>query len=154
MAGAKGGVALETPPLITERSKPTNQVSGLARLPAPAVAASAAPAAGPLRLGSCFVNVDCAPPELAAVESGDGLLSLFRIGHLDERESTGTSRITISQNAYAINLPIRLERAAQLVLGGVEAQIAYKNIFHGGLLPVREHGRRRKQKESGLTRVR
>ena len=108
----------------------------------PAVSASAAPASTcAFGFRPRFVDVDRAPADLCSVKSSDGLFPLFCIGHFYEREPARTSSVTVGENAYAIYLSVCFERMTQLVLGGVEAEIPYKNIFHGGLLPVREPGR-------------
>lgn len=110
-----------------------------AALSSAAVAASST-TAGAFSFRTCLVHIDRASAKLSSVQSSDGLFSLFSICHFYEGESSRASGITVSKNTDALNLPVRLESFAQLVLGGIEAQVPYKYVFHGGLLPASEPG--------------
>jgi hypothetical protein len=91
---------------------------------------TASTSAGALSFGTCFVDVDRASTYGRAIQSRDRLLTVFITGHLDETETSGTSRVSIRHDAYAIYLSERLKQLAQFVLGCVEAQVPYENILH------------------------
>jgi hypothetical protein len=73
------------------------------------ISATASSATTALNFGTRFVHVQGPAADLAIVESGDCLLSLFCIGHLDKTEAARASGITIVHNAYAIDLSIGFE---------------------------------------------
>ena len=83
-----------------------------ATTPVTAISA-AAPAA--LHLGACFVHVQSAPSQLAAVEGGNSLLSIFRVGHLHKAKPTRTASIAVGHDADAVDLPVRLEHRTQFI---------------------------------------
>ena len=104
------------------------------RLPAGAAALSAAAAEGALGFGARFVDIQGAAVDIAAVQLGDGAVGI-RIGaHLDESETLGPPGIAIGYDADALHGAVRLKHAANGLLGSVEAEISYKNIFH--LVPL------------------
>jgi hypothetical protein len=70
---------------------------------------SATAATTPLDFGTGFIHIQSPPADLAVVESGDCLLSLFCIGHLDKTEAARASGITIIHNAYPIDLSVGFE---------------------------------------------
>jgi hypothetical protein len=95
-----------------------------------------AAAAGPLRLRTSFVHINSASADLASIQAGNGLISFFAICHLYETESPRTSGFAVSENADAVDCPIRFEDLAQLILGSIEAEVPNENIFHAAPLFV------------------
>ena len=83
-----------------------------------------------LCLGARFIDVDCATPDRRSIESGNGLLTIFVAGHLDESETAGAPRVSISHDAHAIHLPERFKQLTEFVFVGVEAQVPHENILH------------------------
>ena len=67
---------------------------------------------GPLRLRAGFVDINSPPAKLGTVKSCNCLFPLIGVGHLDKRESARTACLTVGQNTYAVNLPIRLKGLA------------------------------------------
>ena len=85
-------------------------------------------------LGTCFVHIQSPSAHLAAVESGDGFFSFFRVRHLYKTEATRTAGIPVGHDADTIHLTIRREQLTQFVFTGIEIQISYENVLQSNRL--------------------
>jgi hypothetical protein len=104
-------------------------------------AASAAATAGRFRPG--FIHVQRPTPHFVTVDSGDGAFAFSVIAHFDEAKTARLSRLTVCDDADAVNLSVSLKEWADILLGRTEAQIPYKNVFHDSSFwfesgPIRE----------------
>src|ERR1035438_5344217 len=70
------------------------------------------------------------------VESGNRLIRLAFILHLDESETARTPGFTICHDTGTVNLAVPFEEAADGLFGGVEIQVAYEYVLHSGLLSI------------------
>jgi hypothetical protein len=70
--------------------------------------------ASAIRLGTGFVNVQCAPTQFLAIECGNGLLGFGGIRHFDERKAAGTAGVAIGHDADLFDSSMRFEQCAQL----------------------------------------
>jgi hypothetical protein len=116
--------------------------------PAPATAASttssaaaaistiAASAGTALSLRTRFINIERAPAQLRSVQCRDGFLSVFVARHLNESETTRTSRLAICKNAHTIDLSVGLEQLTQFIFRRVERQIPNENVLQASCLSV------------------
>src|SRR5579871_5230968 len=77
-----------------------------------------------------FVDIERAPVQILTVETVDRIIGFGIVRHFDERETTRLTRITIPDDVDIIHATVRLERRAECVFGGPEAEITDKNIFH------------------------
>jgi len=96
-----------------------------------ASAALATTAARTLGFRAGLVHINSASADLASIQSGNGLVPFFGVCHLDETESPRASGFAVSENADAVDRPIRFEDLAQLIFRSVETEIPNENIFHG-----------------------
>jgi hypothetical protein len=67
---------------------------------------------GTFRFWPSFIHINCASTELRAIEPCNCFFSLFGIRHFNECESARAAGITISQNAYSIDLTVGFESLA------------------------------------------
>ena len=118
-----------------------------------AAATSAAASARALGFGPGFIHIDGAASDVGPVQRCDGLLALFAIGHFHERESARPAGLAVSENAYPVDLSVGLEKLAQLIFNGVEAEVSNENVFQDAPLSA-NRGVRHQQIESYFARVR
>jgi hypothetical protein len=113
-----------------------SSVSG--RLPAASTSAAAfaitstTTAARSLGFRTRLVHVQRATTQLSSVQSGDCAFCFFRIGHLYESESSRAPSLPVGHNTYAVDLSVRFKHLAQLILGCIEVEISYKDVFQAG----------------------
>jgi|ERR1035441_3237259 hypothetical protein len=86
--------------------------------------------------GTGLVHIQCASVQGVAIEGGNGLIRLALILHFDERETTGTSGLTIGHDSGTVHLAMLFEEAADALLGCVEIQVAYEYVLHSNLLLI------------------
>jgi hypothetical protein len=96
---------------------------------APAIATVTPTTTAAFHLGASLVYVQRASADLAPVESGDGLVSIFRARHFHEPEAAGAASIPVGHDADAVHLPIRREKLAQFFFPGIEVEVANKNVL-------------------------
>src|ERR1035438_2705331 len=84
--------------------------------------------------GTGLVHIQCASVQGVAIQGGNGLIRLALILHFDERETTGTSGLTIGHDSGTIHLAVAFEEAADALFGCVEIQVAYEYVLHSNLL--------------------
>jgi hypothetical protein len=108
----------------------------------PATAAAEASAAGTtaaeasVGFRTCFVHIQCTTVQGVTVESGNGLIRLAFILHLDECETAGTAGFTICHDSGTVHLAVAFKEAADTLFGGVEIQVAYEYVLHSILLSI------------------
>src|ERR1700758_1463342 len=112
-------------------------VSENRKLPAAAAfaafaAATSTATAAALRLGACFVHIQCAPTHLRSVQGGDRLFAILRTRHLHEAKAPRASGLTIRHDGYSVHLAIGFEQLTQLVFRCVEIQISNEDVLHAG----------------------
>jgi hypothetical protein len=113
-----------------------------ARPPAPAATAAGAPATttataeAAVWFGTGLVHIQCTAVEGVSIQGGNRLIRLTFIFHFDERETAGTSSLTICHDSGAIDLAVAFEEAADALFGGVEIQVAYEYVLHSSLLSI------------------
>jgi hypothetical protein len=83
-----------------------------------------------LNLRAGLGNVQIATAKVHSVQSGDGSFSLPRIGHLHERKTSRSARITIRHQADTFHGPVLLKKRADGIFSCAEVQVANKNLFH------------------------
>jgi hypothetical protein len=98
-----------------------------------AAAGSAGTAVG---LGTGFVDIQCAAAKVFPIQGGDGLFSFRGIGHFYECKSSGTSSVTIGDQADLIDFAVGLKQGPQFRFGGAVREIANKKLLHGFPFPV------------------
>jgi hypothetical protein len=96
----------------------------------PAAAATSTTSAT-LDLGSGFVDVERASPNLSAVECRDGFIALFGVAHFHKAEAARAAGVAVRHDADAVHLPMGFEKFAQFIFPGIEVEVANENIFHG-----------------------
>jgi hypothetical protein len=105
------------------------------RTSAAAAGTSAAAAAGSagtaIGLGTGFVDIQCAPAEFFPVQSRDGLLGFRGVGHFYECKSSGTSGVTVGDQADLIDFAMGLKQGPQFRFGGAVREVANKKLLHG-----------------------
>jgi hypothetical protein len=74
------------------------------------------------------VDAQAPPAEVMTVETADGIRSLGIAAVLDEREAARSAGFAIGADVYADDAPCCGENLRELLLGGVEAQIADENL--------------------------
>jgi hypothetical protein len=103
---------------------------------AKSTAAASAAAKSAVRFRTGFVHVQRASIKGVSVESGNGLIRLAFIFHLDECETAGTAGFTICHDSGAVYLAVPLKEAAYTLFGGIEVQVAYEYVLHSSLLSI------------------
>src|ERR1035437_1318973 len=101
-----------------------------------ATEASATATRGAIGFRTGFVHIQCPSVQGVTVEGGNGLIRLAFVFHLDERETAGTSGLTICHDSGTVNLAVAFEEAADALFGGVKIQIAYEYVLHSSLLSI------------------
>jgi hypothetical protein len=91
---------------------------------------TASASSGTLYFWTSFVHVDRSTTQFPAIQFGDGLLALVRIGHLDKRKPARTPSIAICHESDAVNLSILSKELTKLVLASSEIEIPNKDVFH------------------------
>jgi hypothetical protein len=86
--------------------------------------------AATLALGTGFIDVQRAAPEIRAVQAGDGPVGFLGVAHFDKRKSPGAASVTIRYQINTINCSVPLEHGANRRIGSTKIQITYKNILH------------------------
>lgn len=104
-------------------SLPTTPSISIARA-RPATASAALP------FGSGFVDVDIPPSDLCAVERRDRFFIVFVVRHFYKSEASRTTRVTVGHDRNAIYRAVWAKQLSQMVFGGVEIEIAYKDVLH------------------------
>jgi hypothetical protein len=104
-----------------------------ARTSAAATAGSAGTAIG---LGTRFVDIQCPPAEFFPVQSRDGFLGFGGVGHFYECKSSGTSGVTVGDQADLIDFAMGLKQGPQFRFRGAVREIANKKLLHGFPFPV------------------
>jgi hypothetical protein len=84
-----------------------------------------------LYFGTSFVNVNGPARKLRAIQLGNRLVSLIRIGHLYECKASRSSGVTIRHECYSIYLAVLRKELTQVILSGMEIEITNKYVFHG-----------------------
>ena len=98
--------------------------------PLPRRPAKPAATAGALRLRPGFVDAECSPAELLAVQGSNCAVRLSGIRHFDEGKAARAASVSVGYQVDALNFPIRLEEGAERRFGSTEIQISYKDVFH------------------------
>ena len=78
-----------------------------------------------------LIDIDRARTDDGTVQCFDGTLRLTVVCHLDEGEPARLASIAVQDDMYFLYVAVRREEGAQLLLRGVEIQVADVNIFHG-----------------------
>jgi hypothetical protein len=115
--------AIENRSLVTASAATTAAAST-------AVATISATATAALDLGTGFVHVQGAAPELGTIQGGNGFISLFGVGHLHEAEAAGAAGITVGHNADPVDLSVGFEDAPQFFFRSVEVEVPNENVLH------------------------
>jgi hypothetical protein len=120
----------------TARFPATAAATGTSTTASAATEASATAARGAIGFRTGFVHIQCPSVQGVTVEGGNGLIRLAFIFHLDERETAGTSGLTICHDSGTVNLAVAFEEAADALFGGVKIQVAYEYVLHSSLLSI------------------
>jgi hypothetical protein len=86
--------------------------------------------AAALGLWPSFVYVKRTAIEFRAVEMGNGCLRSLRIGHFDERETTGLPGVTIRNDIYTLHTAILGECGMQVILRCLITEVSDKYVGH------------------------
>src|SRR5207302_4579473 len=117
---------LQSPDFYVSRTTPLPAATATA-----AAVTTAATAAAPsaLGLGTSFVHVQRAPPQLRAVQRSDGFLAIFGIRHFDKAKATRTAGVAIGHDRDAVYWSILLKQLSQFVFPRIEIQIPNEDIL-------------------------
>jgi hypothetical protein len=94
-------------------------------------AAAAGSAGTAIGLGTGFVDIQCPPAEFFPVQSRDGFLGFGGVGHFYECKSSGTSGVTVGDQADLIDFAMGLKQGPQFRFRGAVREIANKKLLHG-----------------------
>jgi hypothetical protein len=83
-----------------------------------------------LDLRAGLVNIQIATAKIHSIQGGYGSFGLTCIGHLHERKTSRSARITIRHQADTFHGPVLLKKRADGIFSRAEVQVAYKNLFH------------------------
>jgi hypothetical protein len=97
---------------------------------APAEVAATAAMSAALDLRTGLVNVQIATAQIHSIQCSYGSFGLTGIGHLHERKTPRSARITIRHQAYTFHGPVLLKKRADGIFSRTEVQVTYKNLFH------------------------
>jgi hypothetical protein len=97
---------------------------------ASAEVAATAPMSAALDLRTGLVNVQIATAQIHTIQRGYGSFGLTGIGHLHERKTPRSARITIRHQADTFHGPVLLKKRADGIFSRTEVQVTYKNLFH------------------------
>jgi hypothetical protein len=89
-----------------------------------------------LGFGTRFVDIQGAPAEFFAIESGDRFFGFGGIGHFHKCKSSGTAGVAIGHYANLIDFAVRFKQGSQLCFGGAVREVANKKLLHGFPFPV------------------
>jgi hypothetical protein len=92
---------------------PTAATAGTSASTAGTPAASAGSAGTAIGLGTCLVDIQRASAKLFPIQGGDGFLGFGGVGHFYECKSSGTSGVTISDQADLIDFAMGLKQGPQ-----------------------------------------
>ena len=101
--------------------------------PAAAAAAKTAARAGSVGPGTRFVDRQVAALEVLAVQTGDGLLGLVLVRHLDEAETSGLAGELVLDDGRGLDLAESLEGLLQVRLNHIPRKVANVDV-HSTLL--------------------
>jgi hypothetical protein len=93
-----------------------------------AVATTAATGAILFRLG--FIDIQRPAIQVAAVQTGDGILSLTVVAHFHESKTTGPSGVPIGNEVNTVNRTERFKHRSDGAFSSVKTEISYENILH------------------------
>jgi hypothetical protein len=95
-----------------------------------AISAAFTSATAASAFGPGFVDVESAPAHFVTVQTADCLIAFGVVGHLDKSKTAGLAGFAIRNDADAVDRTVRFKERADILLGGPEAEIAYKNVLH------------------------
>src|SRR5579863_360930 len=82
-----------------------------------------------LRPFLCFVDTQRPAVHLKTVQALDRRLG-FRLGHLDETEAARFTGLAVVDEFHRIHLAVAFKQSLDVLLGGIEGQIAHVNRRH------------------------
>jgi len=89
-----------------------------------------------LVLGTSFIDVQRAAPEIGAVQAGDGPVGFLGIAHFDKRKAAGAAGKTIRHQIDTIYRSIPFKHRTDGRIASGKIQIAYENILQIYLFSV------------------
>ena len=72
--------------------------------------------------------------QFGSIQLRNSLLRVLRIGHFYESEAAGLTRVPVRDDSDLFDVAELGKRREQLVLRGLEAEIADKDLAHGVLM--------------------
>jgi hypothetical protein len=93
------------------------------------IPATTTPSSPAFDFGACFVYIERPSADLGAIESCDGFVSLFCVGHFDKAETARASGVAIIHNTYAVHLSVSFEELSQFFFRSIEVQVPHKDIL-------------------------
>src|SRR5262245_65357136 len=96
---------------------------------ATAAVAAASTAAATRALVLRLVHAQRPAAHLTPIEGAHRRFGAARIFHLDERETTGSSGLTVGDDVHRRDLSVRLEQTTQLGLRRGEGQVSYVQLL-------------------------
>jgi hypothetical protein len=99
-----------------------------------ATAAKPSPATPAGRFRARFVHVEGAAIQFGSVQLSDGRLRFLRVGHFYEGEAAGLAGVPVRDDIHSFNVAELGKSREQVLLRGLEAEIADKNVAHGVLV--------------------
>jgi hypothetical protein len=97
-------------------------------------AAEPSPATPTARFRARFVYIEGAAIQLGSIQLSDGLLRVLRVGHFDECKTSGLAGVPVRNDIDSFNVAELGKSREQVLLRGLEAEIADKNVAHGVLV--------------------
>ena len=89
---------------------------------------TAAPVAGTLFSGTCFVDIQRAFGQIITVQCIDCFVSFIIVVHFHETESLGSTCFPVSDNVNGVDIIMHFEFFAEIVFRGPVRQITYINL--------------------------
>ena len=100
----------------------------------PVSTAESSPATRTARLRASFVHIEGAAIQFGSIQLRNSLLRVLRIGHFDESEPAGLTGVPVRDDIDLFDIAELGKSREQLLLRGLEAEIADKNLDHGVLV--------------------
>jgi hypothetical protein len=119
----KDGLAPDLHEGIIVRDLPAGSATAAARVSSPTTAAAAG-----TTLGACFVHLEVTALKVPGIQFLDCPQPFFTVRHLDESESTGSTRKLVNDDLGGIDRSVAFKQALKISFTRIEGQVADVDI--------------------------